>query len=291
MPYFVDNRGAAFALSVIFSGVFSGLCAPSALAGVAGVGEAIELAAHRAVYDLSLDKAADGTGIANLSGRIVFETAGSSCEGYTETLRFVTRSQLEDGSAMITDLQSTTYEHDGIFDFAQRTLVDGNMAEDIRGNAMRADGGLQVDLVRPEKKRVSLAGAPLFPARHLQNVIAAAQRGAAFVSADVFDGSEDGETVSPVTAVIGAKQADGGDVWKDDAESVDAIGAHVSWPVVFAYFDPSTRMQEAPPAYQMSSLLYDNGIIRKLRFDYGNYSINGALTEIEFFDQGPCPLK
>ena len=52
---------------------------------------AAPLIAHRAVYDLALDKASDRSGIIGLQGRMVYEFNGSPCEGYTVNFRFVTR--------------------------------------------------------------------------------------------------------------------------------------------------------------------------------------------------------
>ena len=57
-----------------------------ALASPAG-----NLLPHRAVYDLALDSASDRSGITGIDGRMVYEFAGSPCEGYTVTFRFVTR--------------------------------------------------------------------------------------------------------------------------------------------------------------------------------------------------------
>ena len=49
--------------------------------------------AHRAVYDLALDKASDRSGIIGLRGRMVYEFNGSPCEGYTVNFRFVTQDR------------------------------------------------------------------------------------------------------------------------------------------------------------------------------------------------------
>ena len=51
---------------------------------VAGPGVALaapKLLPHRAVYDLSLEQASDRSGINGITGRMVYEFAGSSCEG------------------------------------------------------------------------------------------------------------------------------------------------------------------------------------------------------------------
>lgn len=285
----VSGSRAVYALTV----AAAALVAPPAWAGLASAGEAIHLIPHRAVYDLTLDQGEDA-GLLALTGRIVFESVGSSCEGFTETLRFVTRSQDSDGDTIVTDLQSSTFELGDNFDFIQRTLFNGEQLEDIRGRATRSGASIQVALQRPEEKALELPVAAVFPSEHMRLVIAAALRGENFVQVEVFDGSDNGETVTPVTTVIGAQKdpaADAGEPDRDAVAAVGAIASHRAWPVVFSYFEAGARMEEAAPGYQMSGLLYDNGIIRKLHFDYGDYSINGALSEIKFFDVKKCPSQ
>ncbi|TIW05637.1 MAG: DUF1849 family protein, partial [Mesorhizobium sp.] len=67
------------------------------------------LQAHRAVYDLSLDKASDRSGITGISGRMVYEFNGSPCEGYTVKFRFVTQIATNDNATKLTDQQTTTF--------------------------------------------------------------------------------------------------------------------------------------------------------------------------------------
>ncbi|AXS40882.1 DUF1849 family protein [Breoghania sp. L-A4] len=286
LPHFVDCR-ASVALTALSIGLFTSLGADAAQAGLSRVGDGVALTAHRAVYDLSLDED-EGSGISALSGRIVFESVGNACDGYSETLRFVTRSHDSSGKSVITDLQSSTFEFNDAFDFVQRTLVNGQEMEDIRGRAERSGAVSRVDLERPSEKSIEIEIPVLFPNEHMRTVIAAARKGEHFVQVDVFDGSENGETVSPVTTVIGEAHADATDPGEDDSAAVGMIKAATAWPVVFSYFDANSRMEETGPAYQMSGLLYDNGIMRKLHFDYGSYSINGRLAEIEFFDEDDC---
>ena len=67
------------------------------------------LHAHRAVYDLTLDKASDRSGITGITGRMVYEFNGSACEGYTVKFRFVTQIDTSD-TTRLTDQQTTTFE-------------------------------------------------------------------------------------------------------------------------------------------------------------------------------------
>src|SRR6476659_9954783 len=92
-------RASRFALLVL---AFSAAAFPASAAMRA-------LAPHRAVYDLTLDKASDRSGITGISGRMVYEFNGSACEGYTVTFRFVTRIATGD-TTRLTDQQTTTFE-------------------------------------------------------------------------------------------------------------------------------------------------------------------------------------
>src|SRR5690242_18978790 len=67
------------------------------------------LQAHRAVYDLTLSKASDRSGITGITGRMVYEFNGSACEGYTVNFRFVTQIVTNDNTRL-TDQQTTTFE-------------------------------------------------------------------------------------------------------------------------------------------------------------------------------------
>lgn len=77
------------------------------LAATAASAESLPLAAHRAVYEITLDKAKAGAGVSELTGRMVYELTGSSCEGYTQTMRFVTRMTSPEGEASLNDRSSS----------------------------------------------------------------------------------------------------------------------------------------------------------------------------------------
>ena len=103
--------------TILLSAPLSGLAWPALAAP--------QLAPHRAVYDLALDKASDRSGITGLAGRMVYEFNGSPCEGYTVKFRFVTQIDTSENSRL-TDQQTTTFEDgDGkSFNFVTRTFVD-----------------------------------------------------------------------------------------------------------------------------------------------------------------------
>ncbi|TIV06286.1 MAG: DUF1849 family protein, partial [Mesorhizobium sp.] len=93
------------------------------------------LQAHRAVYDLSLDKASDRSGITGISGRMVYEFNGSPCEGYTVKFRFVTQIATNDNATKLTDQQTTTFEdaEGKTFSFVTKSFVDQNLDKEVKG--------------------------------------------------------------------------------------------------------------------------------------------------------------
>ncbi|ADZ70263.1 cell envelope integrity EipB family protein [Polymorphum gilvum] len=248
------------------------------------------LASHRAVYDMRLGEVSEKANIAGISGRMVYEFSGDACEGYTVSFRFVTRFQDTDGGTQVTDLRTTSFEEpaNGLYQFLTTTYVDQELSEETRGAAAEEDGGIAVDLSVPSKRTVDLAGDIYFPTEHLMAVIEAAKNGQSFLEADIFDGSETGDKVYATTAVIGSRLSTQ-DLGGDDAEAVARIGAGMPWPVTVAYFDPAQDLTgEAMPVYQLSFLLYENGISRRLVLDYGDFKIIGEMKDLVVFDANDC---
>ena len=60
-----------------------------------------------------------------------------------------------------------------------------------------------------------------------------------------------------------------------------------SWPVVVSYYDPSPK-KDGLPAYEISFRMYSNGVSRKLKLDYGTFSLEGELSAIDFYEEKPC---
>ena len=78
------------------------------LAQVAG--GAVQFRPHRAVYDISFDHATPGSGVADMSGRMVYEMTGTTCGEYAQNMRFVTRMTNQEGVAQVNDLRTSSFE-------------------------------------------------------------------------------------------------------------------------------------------------------------------------------------
>lgn len=247
------------------------------------------LKSHRAVYEVTLIKATERSGIANMSGRIVYEMSGNACDGMTVRYRFVANVNAN-GDIFKTDQQSASYESsDGKeFSFFVRSEVNERLDRELRGVAMNVNDGITVNLSSPEKRELKLENA-VFSSAHLVKILEAAQERKTFFKLDIFDSGDDGDEVMKTTNIIGKKavydQLIEGE--KDDAIS-DLIGLK-AWPVNIGYFGKITaNATEQVSDYEISFLLYDGGISRNLSMRYPEYSLNGSLVSLEFLDEAEC---
>ncbi|RAZ89662.1 DUF1849 domain-containing protein [Mesorhizobium hawassense] len=248
------------------------------------------LQAHRAVYDLTLNKASDRSGITGITGRMVYEFNGSACEGYTVKFRFVTQIVTNDNTR-VTDQQTTTFEdaEGKTFSFVTKSFVDQNLDKEVKGMATREAKGLKVDIDKPEKSSLELA-ATQFPTQHLVELIGKAEKGENFYQTNLFDGSEDANKVMATTVVVGKKTD--ADKTDPEAPALAKLASDKYWPVDIAYFDDTDKGGEEVPEYRISFKLHENGITRDLVMDYGDFSMTGKLVNLSLFDQTkPCPAS
>lgn len=268
--------------------LLAGVLFAGALAGPAFAAPVTDLALHRAVYDLTLADSSDESSIGAAAGRMVFDLSGSVCDGYTTNLRFVTQISDTEGNGRVTDVHTSTFEegNGGRFRFTTRTYVDGTLSEDTVGSADRSTGTVHVELTKPEKKSFELPAGVLFPNQHLLKLLDAAESAQSFVQIDLFDGSDKGDKTFSTSAVIGAKNT-GADSLGDEAAATKAgIGSVDHWPITLSYFEGKPGPSgEQTPVYELSFLLYKNGITRRMRLDYGDFSLEGRLVDLQLKPQ------
>ena len=243
---------------------------------------AAPLISHRAVYDLTLDKASDRTGITGLTGRMVYEFNGSRCEGWTVNFRFVTRIDTAETSRL-TDQQTTTFEdaEGKSFSFLTKSFTDSALDKEVKGNATRESGGLKVEIDKPEHNELELP-ATQFPTQHLEELIDKANAGEVFYETSLFDGSENGDQVMTTTVVVGKKT--GAPAGDPELSVLKDMAKESYWPVDIAYFDLANDGGEELPEYRIAFKLHENGLTRDLEMDYGDFSMKGRLVDLSVFD-------
>ena len=254
-----------------------------------GPSDAAALAAHRAVYDLKLDRADDGNGISDVNGRMVFEFVGNACDGYTVNMRYRTNFANAEGKVAMSDIQSSTWEAgDGeSFSFSTRQFLGAALTEETRGSASRPkkNGDIAIELSQPAEKTFEADANTMFPTQHFVALIDAALKGKRFFQMRVYDGSNEGDKVYDTSAVIGSlatSEVDDG----DERIDTDIRGLKV-WPVSIAYFEDDQDGEQLP-SYQISFDLLENGVSRKLILDYGDFVLSGKLVSLEILDEPGC---
>jgi hypothetical protein len=275
----------------------AGLCAALlclALAGQAARAgaEPVSLAPHRAVYELTLTVTRGGSGVTSVAGRMVYDLVGSPCEGYTQNMRFVTRMMHQSGSTTVTDLRSSTWE-DAVgkrFRFDSSQFRDDRATETTTGDAARqgTTEGIKVDLTKPAKRSISIPAGAYFPIQHTIALIQAARAEKASFRADLYDGSEKGERVYDTVSALGRVQAPGTSRNLRPVPNAERLDLMPAWPVSIAYFEPRSGGLDALPVYEISFLMYENGVSRKLNIDYGDFVLQGDLSEIAFHEPSKC---
>ena len=71
-------------------------------------------------------------------------------------------------------------------------------------------------------------------------------------------------------------------------KNADKLDALASWPVAISYFEPGNERKDSPPSYELAFRFYENGVSTKLHIDYGEFSINGELSELNFLEPTRC---
>jgi hypothetical protein len=58
------------------------------------------------------------------------------------------------------------------------------------------------------------------------------------------------------------------------------------YPMTVSYFEPGVG--ERTPAYVLGFDLYENGVSRALKLDYGSFALRGELTSLELLKPASC---
>ena len=254
----------------------------------------IQLAPHVAVYDLKLKSSSGKRSLEAVRGRIVYDFSGSICEGYQLKFRQVTQLDSGEGKTALSDLRTSTWEEGQAksFRFKSENFMDEKQVTAVDGRADRDRNTVAVKLTKPDGKKLDI-GTVVFPTEHMRRLIEAARAGQSIVELAVYDGSEDGEKIFQSLAVIGRKIEPDEKKPEDAAANQNSLAGLARWPVTISYFDKSQKKAddepgEQTPIYAIAFEMYDNGISRALRLDYGDFVVDGTMTSLEVKTAKPC---
>lgn len=256
------------------------------VAAVALPATAQELQPHRAVYSVSmLEKGKAGMGA---PGTYAFELR-QTCDGYVIQQRMRLEVEGAKGAAVSEQTSSMTESRDGRkLKFEHRSTLNGKTSSFMRGEASLDDDGRGQSLFsEPEGQSVALPDRTLFPNALTRITIQHAKAG---------DGGFDtlffyGEKVKPpqsVNVVIGrvpkrladVKIPEGGQPLAENRGRIYYRGA---------FFDAEPKGKGGgEAAYEMSSLMLDNGIELYGTHEEGEGGIEYRISRLELLPKPTC---
>lgn len=244
-----------------------------------------DFVAHKATYDLFLDRERRGDGVSSARGRMEFEWA-NVCDGWSITQKtriFVGKSE---GYNMDFGWSLSTWEaKDGLeYRFFLRRFTDGQESEQLQGEAQldSIGGAGRASFTQPEDKEVELPTGTLFPTWHSFALIDAARAGESMFWRLLFDGSGEDDGLSGVSAAIGGTLPP----QREGLLDSPLIQERDSWRMGLAFF--SLDETETLPAHEQELRLFATGVADDFVFDYGDFALRARLVKLEPLPAAGC---
>ena len=260
------------------------LCLAALSAAAFHTAGAAELRPHRALYDLGLAAARDGSSVVALRGEMALEWA-DACEGWTvsQSIRMDVADRRGASFENVISFSSYETKSGDRFRFNMKWGAAAGRVEEYVGHA---EPGRAVFVV-PDGETMPLPDGTMFPTEHLFLLVDAAAAGRSILTRTVFGGTGP-DSLNEVTAFIGPEIPTGSPLPARDGDRAvfHDMAELRSWPVSMGYFPLDSG--DAAPDFEVSFRLVENGVAAGLLLDYGDFAMNGELTEIEFFPPAGC---
>ena len=253
--------------------------------------EPIRIAPHRAIYKMNLASVKNGGNITDVSGRMLFEWR-DVCDGWAiqqhMNLHF---SYADSDDQEVANTELTWEAKDGKqYNFNILRTTDGRETENYRGKAIQnANGTVSATYSVPEGKAAQFPIGTIFPATHTALILRQASAGQAgnapFFSRRVFDGTDE-EGSSDISAFILPPRAATAEAALPAKIKDNPLLAGAVEPVHMAFFNAGSETGE--PDYEMDMDMQANGVARRMKIDYGDFSVTGNLEEVEALPAPHC---
>lgn len=272
---------------VVSMGLAADVVAPNTASAAA-----MNLTAHRAVYELKLKDASEKSAIAQAKGRLVFELEGDNCVGYAVNMRIVTQFRTKSGRTNVIDSRSTAWEgpEGAEMSFGSKQLINAQVAEEVKGNARKGTASTpgNATFSKPEGS-FELPAATVFPVEHTKRLIEAARNGTLMDRTLVFDGTELNKLFTAVS-FIGRQKTLADVQLPDSLTDRKEFEGQAAWPITVSYYDKATgdAASEQIPSHEISFVMFENGVSTNLSLGYEHFSMQGDLSEITFFEPTQC---
>lgn len=259
----------------------------AAVTSIVSIAQAVELAAHKAFYRLSLASASSASNMSAVEGGISFEIK-DVCDAWVVEQNYALRFMLADGGDIDSvDKYVSRESKDGLeYRFNIKRITNGEVTERIDGRAeLESPGGPGMAIFElPKKDRIALSRGTVFPNEHTVILLEKAAKGEKIDRRLVFDGSQLA-TAAPVTTIVLSQNepADGGVLQAP-------LGPDPAWLMQLAFYaaEGTAGRGEELPNFEMSMDIQPNGIVTRLVLDFGEFKVDGILDRIEALPGGDC---
>jgi EipB-like len=237
-----------------------------------GAGLNAALAAHRAIYTLTLSASRGGDVVA-ATGTMGYEVI-DACDGWAVRQRLSMTLTNTEGQAiqMVSDY-ATWESKDGLkLRFHMKQTTDTAVTSQTDGDAKltKAAGPGDVHYTVPADKTLPLPPGTLFPMAHTSAILAAAQAGKKFLALPLFDGTDDSGAEDSSIVVLDWK--------KPETNKFPSLSGLPSTRVRLAFFERGSKNEV--PSYQVGMRYWENGVADNLQMDFGDFVMDAKMTEL-----------
>ncbi|HVZ09289.1 cell envelope integrity EipB family protein [Rhodopila sp.] len=236
-----------------------------------GMPAAVPLAAHKALYGLTLAKT-NSTDVIAARGTMGYEVT-DACDGWATRQRLQMTVTNADGQDIVMTSDYTTWEaKNGLkFRFHVRQTTEQAITSQTDGDATltKLGGPGEARYTSPQQKTVPLPAGTMFPMMHTAAIINAAREKQRFLAIPLFDGTDDSGVEDSFIVILD---------WKPPMPT--------KWPALSAL--PSTRVQLSffdhdetamTPSYQVGMRYWENGVADAMKMDFGDFVMDAKMTE------------
>ncbi|MBI1274114.1 MAG: DUF1849 family protein [Alphaproteobacteria bacterium] len=243
-------------------------------------------APHRAIYDMKMASARNGSSVAGVEGKMFFEWA-DACDAWIIDQKLQLKFYYAEGDVVDRVSSFSTWEakNGKRYRFATRSLSNGQETTNLRGEAELGKDGGEATYHLPKETSIKLPAGTLFPSAHTFEVLRAADEGNRFFKRTIFDGNDE-EGMIETSVFISPKIEDTAAAMADKDLKSNELLKQPSWPVRMAFFRPDGETGE--PDYEMDMHLLANGVASSMVIDYGDFVLTGTLSELEPLARPGC---
>jgi hypothetical protein len=241
--------------------------------------QSVDILPHQAAYDMKLGSSHGDGGVDSVRGTLLLVWE-DGCDDWLISQRLFLRITRDDVAFTTSSAFDTRESKDGLnFSFEDTTVREPGGAEHAIGAArliaLGGEGSLVLD--EPEAGQYVLPRGTVFPTAQMIEILARAQAGERIMNHVVYDGT-DGATLFDVTTVVAEPK-------KMTVE--DVAGGHVVvWPMRIAYYRHDAT--DPLPDVEIGADIQENGIARRIVFDYGSFTVESDLTSIDALPAADC---